>query len=87
MVGQFPGLSVVGVLVVVVPVRVPFPAGVLKMTPIPIGVAYPTARMAINCFLAVFRLAPTFVSVVVAFDAHAMIAVRVAALVGMSERY
>jgi hypothetical protein len=89
MVGRYAGLSVavVGVLVVVVPMRVPFAAGVFIMTPVPIGVAYPAARMAIYCFLAVFGLAPTFVSVVVTFDAHAMIAVRVAALVRMSERY
>jgi hypothetical protein len=83
--GGFSSLSVAVVLVVVLPVRVPFPVGVLKMTPVPIGIAYPTTRMAINCVLAIFRLAPTSVPVVVAANPHAVIAVRVAALVGMGK--
>jgi hypothetical protein len=82
-----PVLSVAVVLVVVLSVRAPFPVGVLKMTPVPIGIAYPPTRTAVNCALAIFRLAPTSVPVVVAVDPHAMIAVRVAALVGMSKRH
>ena len=72
---------------VVLPVVITLPVGVLKMTPVPIGIANPTTRTAINCVLAMFRLAPTSVAVVVAANPHAMIAVRVAALVGMSKRY
>jgi len=75
------------VLVVVLAVVSILPVGVLKMTPVSIGVANPTARPAVERVPAVFRLAPTSVPVVVALDPHAMIAVRVAALVGMSKRY
>jgi hypothetical protein len=83
---RFSSLSVAVVLVVVLPVVVPLPVGVLIMTPVPIGIANPTTRTAINFVFAIFRLAPTSVPVVVAVNPHAMIAVRVAALVGMSKR-
>jgi hypothetical protein len=66
---------------------VPLPVDVFKTTPVPIGIANPTTLTAINRVLVIFRLAPTPVSVVVAANAHAMIAVRVTALVGMSKRY
>ena len=82
----FPGLSV-AVAVVVLPMRIPFPAGVLVMTPVPIGVANPTARMTINSLLAMFRLAPAFVAIMVACNTDTMVAVRVTALVGMAKRY
>jgi hypothetical protein len=80
-------LSVAVVLVVVLPVVVLLPVGVLKTTPVPIGIANPTTPAAINCVLAIFGLAPTSVPVVVASNPHAVIAVRVAALVGVSQRY
>jgi len=80
-------LSVAVVLVVVLPARVPLPAGVFKTTPVPIGIAYPPTRTAVNCVFAVFRLPPTSVPVVVAANPHAMIAVCVAALVAVSKRY
>ena len=80
-------VAVAIVLVVVLPVVVPFPVRVLEMTPVPIGIANPTTLTAIDRVLAIFRLAPTPVSVVVAANPYAMIAVRVTALVGMSKRY
>jgi hypothetical protein len=83
----FSNLSIARViLVVVLPVVLPL-AVVLKPTPVAIGIASPTTRTTVDCILAVFRLAPTSVSVVVASNRHTMIAVRVAALVGMSKRY
>jgi hypothetical protein len=83
---RFPGLSV-AVAVVVLPMRIPFPASVLVMTPVPIGVANPTAWMNINSLPTMFRLAPTFVSIMVASDTDTMVAVRVTALVRMAKRY
>lgn len=80
-------LSIAVVLIVVLPVVVSLPVGVLKMTPVPIGVANPPTSTTINYVLAVFRLSPTSVPVVVAGYPHAMIAVRVTALVGMSKRH
>jgi hypothetical protein len=80
-------VAVAIVLVVVLPVVVPLPVRVLIMTAVPIGIADPTTRTAINRVLAVFRLTPAFVPVVVAADPHAVIAVRVATLVGMSKRH
>jgi hypothetical protein len=74
------------IIVVVLAVVARPPVGVLKMTPVTIGIANPTTFTAIICVLAIFRLAPTSVTVPIAVDAHAMIAVRVAALVGVSER-
>jgi hypothetical protein len=71
----------------VLPVAVPLPVGVFKMTPVPVGIANPMTLTAINCVLAIFRLAPTSVSVAIAANPHTMIAVLVAALVGMSKRY
>ena len=82
----FPGLSV-SVAVAVLPMRIPFPAGVLVMTPVSIGVANPTAWMTINRLLTMFRLAPTIVAIMVASDTDTMVAVRVAALVGVAKRY
>jgi hypothetical protein len=82
----FPGLSV-AVAVAVLPMRIPFPASVLVMTPVSIGVANPTAWMTINSLLAMFRLAPTSVAIMVASDTDTMVAVRVTALVGMAKRY
>jgi hypothetical protein len=82
----FPGLSV-AVAVVVLPMRIPFPASVLVMTPVSIGVANPTAWMTINSPLTMFRLAPTIVAIMVASDTDTMVAVRVTALVGMAKRY
>jgi len=82
----FLGLSV-AVAVVVLPMRIPFPASVFVMTPVSIGVANPTAWMTINGLLTMFRLAPTFVAIMVASDADTMVAVRVTALVGMAKRY
>jgi hypothetical protein len=80
-------LSVAVVLVVVLAVMVFLPVGVLKMTPVPIGIANPTTLTAINFVVAIFRLAPTSIAVVVAANPHAMISIRVTALVGMSKRH
>ena len=80
-------LSVAVVLVVVLPVVLALRVGVLKMTPVTVGIANPTTPTAINCVFAIFRLAPTSVPVVVAANPHAMIAVCVAALVAVSKRY
>ena len=77
--------SVTVVLVVVLPVVLP--ARVFEMTPVPVGIAYPPTWSAVNCVFAVFRLPPTSISVAVAFNPHAMIAVCVAALVGVRKRY
>ena len=66
---------------------VPLPAGIFKMTPISIGIAYPPTWTAVNFVLAIFRFPPTSVPVVVAANPHAMIAVCVAALVGVSKRH
>jgi hypothetical protein len=44
----------VAVVVVVLPVRIPFAAGVLVMTPVPIGVANPTARTVTNSIPTIF---------------------------------
>lgn len=82
----FPGLSV-AVAVVVLPMRIRFPASVFVMTPVPIGVANPTAWMTINSLLTMFRLVPTLVAIMVARDTDTMVAVRVTALVGMAKRY
>jgi len=71
----------------VLPVVVFPPVGVLKMTPVPIGIANPTTLTTINSVLAIFRLAPTSIPIVVAPNPHAMIAVRVAALVSVSKRH
>ena len=78
------GLSV-PVVVVVLPMRIPFLAGVLVMTAVPIGVANPAPRMAVNTVLTIFRLGPTFVAIVVTSNTDTMIAVGVAALVSMTK--
>jgi hypothetical protein len=79
-------LPVAVVLVVALPVVVALRVGVLKMTPVTVGIANPTTPTAINCVFAIFRLAPTSVPVVIAPNPHAVITVCVAALVGMSKR-
>ena len=79
----FPGLTVA---VAVLPMRIPFPASVLVMTPVPIGVANPTAWMTINSLPTMFRLTPTLVAIMVASDTDTMVAVSVTALVGMAKR-
>ena len=67
--------------------RVPFFTGVLIVTTIPIRVAHPTApRSLVIILLAVLRLLPASVPIIVALHAHAMIAIRVAALICMSQR-
>jgi hypothetical protein len=79
-------LSVAVVVVVVLMVRVLSSLGVLEMTPVAIGIAHPSAWATVNFIPAVFRLAPTSVSVVIALDPHAVIAVCVAALVSVRKR-
>ena len=81
---EFPGLSIA---VAVLPMRIPFPASVLVMTPVSIGVANPTAWMTINGLLTMFRLVPTLVAIMVARDTDTMVAVGVTPLVGMAKRY
>jgi hypothetical protein len=69
------------------PMVLPFSVGVLKMTPVSVGIANPTTGTRIHCAPAIFRLAPTSVPVVVASNPHTMIAVRVATLVSVSKRH
>ena len=48
------GLSIAIVVVAMLPMRIPFPIGVLVMTPIAIGVANPAAWPAVNFILTIF---------------------------------
>jgi hypothetical protein len=53
-IGRFLLSVPVVVVVAVLPMRIPFPAGILIMAPVPIGVANPSARMSINLLLTIF---------------------------------
>lgn len=70
-------------VLVVVPPRV----HVFIMTAVPIRIANPPAWRAVDSIFTIFRLPPTSVSIVVAGNAHAMISVRVTALISMCQSH
>jgi hypothetical protein len=71
------------VVVFVLPVHwVPPVTGVFIVTPITVGVTYPSAGMVVVLLARVFGFLPTSIPVVVTLDANAVITIRVTALVG-----
>lgn len=78
-------LMVVAVVVVVVPMGVPFPAGIFVVTSIAVGVANPPARRVVDIPIAILRLAPTPITIMVASDSNAVVAIRIASLVSVSD--
>ena len=79
-------LSIVVMLfLVVIPVaRVPFATGIQVVTSITVPIADPTPGSVVGFVSIVFRLLPTLVPIAVTLDAHAMIPVCVASLIGVS---
>ena len=66
-----------------VPMRVPFVTIVLVVTPISIGVANPMTATSIIVGRMVFRLAPAYVTILVACHTNTMMAVHIAALISV----
>ena len=70
---------------VVIPMWVPFMAIVLVVTPIPIGVAHPVTATSIIMGRMIFRLTPAYVAVLVAGHTNAVVAIHIAAFIGMRD--
>ena len=71
------------VVMLVLPVRgFPFVAGIFVVASVTVGVTHPAARTIVVLFARVLRFIPTSITVVVALDAHTMVTICVAALVG-----
>jgi hypothetical protein len=71
------------VVVLLFPVQgIPLVSLVLIVTPVTVPVAHPAAGAIVVVAAGIFRLFPTSIAVAVAFDANAMVTIRVAALVG-----
>ena len=80
-----PLVIVATLFLVMIPVaRLPFATVIYVVTAITVAVTNPMPGSAVDFVSTVFRLFPALIPIAVALDAHAMIAIGVASLIGVS---
>ena len=78
-------MIVVTLFLVMIPVaRLPFAAVIYIVTAITVAVTNPMPGSVVGCVSMVFRLFPALIPIAVALDAHAMVPIGVASLIGVS---